>query len=89
MKRIFKWTLAMVGEEQIDLPTGAEILCVQMQGEHPQIWALCDPGQPKTSRTIVTYGTGHSIPDNPGHYIGTFQLFEGKFIGHVFEREQP
>lgn len=85
MKTIWKFSLGMVGEQCAILPAGAEILCVQMQGNVPQIWALCDPAEPKVPRTIAIYGTGHPVPGNPGRYIGTFQMSGGALVWHAFE----
>lgn len=87
MKTIYKWTLAP-GEQNILMPTGAEILCVQMQGSHPQLWALCDPHQPTQPRAITICGTGHHMPDQPGRYVGTFQMHDGSLVWHVFDSAQ-
>ena len=85
--RIWKWTLAIKDEQTIDLPMGAKILSIQMQGWHPQLWALVDEHQQrKQGRLIAIYGTGKPIPDSPGEYIGTFQIHECVRVFHAFER---
>jgi hypothetical protein len=67
------------------MPIDAEILCVQMQYDTPCIWALVDNKNNDSFRNFRWYGTGHNIKDNPGKYIGTVQMMEGKLIFHLFE----
>jgi len=86
--RIWKWTLKMTDLQTLELPQGSAILTVQMQGDMPQLWALCDesPGR-KDKRHIAIYGTGNSIPDEAGDYIATFQMRGGALVFHAFEVE--
>ena len=83
--RIWKWTLILTGEQTIEIPLAAEILTVQMQGDNPQLWALCDEHAHKSVRHIAIYGTGQPMPENPGKYIATFQLHNGALVFHAFE----
>jgi hypothetical protein len=86
MKQIWKW--ALTPNCAISMPIGAEVLCVQTQNNLPCLWALVspDPGElGYEHRHFRTYGTGHYMPDNPGKYIGTFQLNNGVLVFHVFE----
>ena len=86
--RIYKWSLQDTALQTLILPLGAQILTVQMQNDHPQLWALCEDQavltQPGQIRTIAIYETGSSLPDNPGAYIGTFQMQQGAVVCHVF-----
>lgn len=84
MKRIFKYALAVEDQQSIVMPSGAEILTVQMQGGEPQVWALVDDTNDKHQRTFLIFGTGHPVIDNPGNYVGTFQLRNGALVFHVF-----
>jgi hypothetical protein len=84
MKTIHKWTLTP-GSTDLHMPEGANVLTVQMQGDQPQLWALVDPAQPKTWRTFEIHGAGHSLPENPGEYVATFQMDGGELVLHVFE----
>jgi hypothetical protein len=34
--------------------------------------------------TIVTVGTGHELNVEPNTYVGTYQLFNGELVFHVF-----
>ena len=87
MKTIYKYELIIEDVQELMLPKGSEILCVQMQGKTPQLWAIVDPHAPKEPRMIEIYGTGHMLGDEPGEYIGTFQQYEGQLVWHVFERK--
>ena len=84
MRQVFKWTLAITDLQALSLPKGAQILSVQVQNELPQLWALVDPAAEKEKRTIAIYGTGHPVPDNPGDYIGTVQMLNGRLVWHIF-----
>lgn len=85
MKTIWKFKIEPI--TQIDVPGGDyEILDIQVQGNVPCVWILLDPDKPKTSKiTLKCYGTGHTIPEDPGMYIGTFQLDHGSLVFHVFK----
>ena len=81
-RRIYKYVLRLGGE--LELPVGAEILCIQTQYNEPTLWALVDPDAPMESRRIRTYGTGGRVPDNL-EWLGTFQLDGGGLVFHAFE----
>ena len=71
------------------MPKGAQILTVQAQHDIPCIWALVEPKAglaEEETRKFRMFGTGHEIHDHSElFYIGTFQLNDGAFIGHLFE----
>lgn len=85
-KVIWKYEIEPTDVQQIELPIGAEILCVQTQFDKPCIWALVDPKQELEPIGVFTYGTGHPIPTEPykHKYIGTYQLEGGSLVFHVF-----
>lgn len=83
--RIWKWPLAITDRQTIEVPAGAKLLTVQMQGDHPQIWALCEETNFLTTREIAIYGTGNPMPDEPGQYVATFQSHGGALVWHVFD----
>lgn len=87
---IYKYSLPMRDEPAIGMPKGAHVLCVQAQRGVPFVWAIVDPEQPTETRTFRLFGTGHPMDIVVGshHYIGTFQLYGGDFIGHLFEPEK-
>jgi len=66
------------------LPEGAKPLCVQVQQGCPVMWALVNTEQPKQHRIIHVFGTGERLPNEPGDYIGTFQMNLSTLVWHVF-----
>jgi len=83
---IWKYTLNMLDQQRISMPKNSKILTVQTQNDIPQIWVLVDQTEELTEvRTIGIHGTGNPIPDNPGIYIGTFQIHYGQLVFHVFD----
>ncbi len=85
MKTIWKYALKP-GEFTLNLPRGARILTAEMQGQHPQLWALVDPSTPVDERRFLIAGTGHDVPDDPAlAYVATFQIENGRLVFHLFE----
>lgn len=84
---IWKFPIDWIGRFHKEMPIGAHILSVQMQGLEPQMWALVKPENPTTVREFVIYGTGQQIEEsgNRLEFIGTFQQSEGRLIWHLFE----
>lgn len=80
--KVFKYRLN-VGVTTILMGKDAKVLAVQVQHNTPCIWALVQPGEIESERVFRVYGTGHAIEG--GSYVGTFQLHDGAFVGHVFE----
>lgn len=74
-------------EFSITLPQGAEILTAQSQNNEPQIWVLLNPKNPAETRNFFVIVTGGFIKEKKEklNYVGTFQMDEGSFVGHVFE----
>ena len=87
MKMIYKYAFEVTGIVRIDMPMRAQVLTVQTQIGEPCIWAIVEPGEPVEPRFFRVYGTGHKWDTNvkATHYVGTFQLDDGGFIGHLFE----
>jgi len=76
--KIFKYPIRIEDYQEIPMPRGAHILCVQMQGEgklveHPDgfvttsgqacIWAAVDPAATPVMRRFRLAGTGHDVSD--------------------------
>ena len=82
---VWKFTLLKIDHQIICVPPPAEILTVATQHDEPQIWFLVDPNKPPTQDVeIFTVGTGHHTPKASWTYIGSYQLNDGYFVGHVF-----
>lgn len=92
-KTIWKFPLEVTDYPVVKMPPG-KVLTVQTQGGQPCLWALVDPDGPVTERRFRVYGTGHAVKDRPSdsrqhrradEYVGTFQLYDGQLVFHVFE----
>ena len=85
MKTIWKFPIEIIDVTTLAMPVGAQILCVQAQHNIIQLWALCDASAQKERRKFRVFCTGHQVPTDLGHYIGTVQINGGTFVFHVFE----
>lgn len=85
MKKIYKFTLEINHEQEIEIPDDGEILSVQMQHGEPQIWVLVNPENFTVKRRFRIFGTGHDVTGEL-KFIGTFQ--NGPFVWHLFEVAQ-
>ena len=92
MRVIWKYLIPVQDRFTLEIPGAfkdVQFLCVQPQGTalNPCLWVLVDPNGPKGSWLFAVRGTGHEFTelDEPtGTYVGTFQLADGKFVGHLF-----
>jgi len=82
--KIWKFPFDVEDDLSIAMPKNSEIVDVQVQGEQPCIWAICNSDESYEKRRFVIVGTGHPL-GIIGKYIGTFQLLGGSFVGHLFE----
>lgn len=91
MRQIWKFPLDFANGEPVtvDMPEGAEVLRLAMQGPAhgrarltPTIWALVDSDNPTEQRRFAVYGTGHDLP-RQARYLGTWDA--APFVWHVFE----
>lgn len=85
MKTVWKFNLAMDDLNLLKIPSEYEILCIQKQHGNPCLWALVNPNSAKKDVLIRVAGTGHTINETIRKYIGTFQLYDGNLVFHVFE----
>lgn len=92
MTTIWKFPITTTGVQDVMMPKGAKILCIQTQNEEPCLWAEVESGscvKSEEPRRITIHGTGHIIADVPDtmkrSYIGTYQLRGGALVFHVFE----
>ena len=86
MKKVYKYVLPMYDDVAIELPQGAKILKVDTQESVPCIWALVDPDAPLEMRKFRVVGTGHPIEEKGLEFIGTFQMYGGELVFHLFEQ---
>lgn len=86
MKTIWKFELRLTDDQAVEMPAGAELLTVQLQGDTPCLWAVVDPYAPPGRRRIYIRGTGHSLRlTDDTRYLGTVQLHGGILVLHYFD----
>lgn len=85
MKTVWKYPLAESGRQHIQIPKEGKILTVQVQHDKPYLWIEVDTTKQTEARIFQTFGTGHPLPEYPGHYLGTFQIYNGTLVFHVYE----
>lgn len=83
---IYKYPLDVTSEQQLALPPGTRPLCVQLQRGRPCLWAEVplDAAGVLQCRAVWTYLTGEPIPDLRQQYVGTYQLYDGDRVFHVY-----
>jgi hypothetical protein len=88
MKTIWKYQITKsIGIHQlIEMPAGAEIVRVGIQGNMITLWACVLPEEPKQSYLFYFVGTGHPVPVKD-RYIGS--ATDGGFEWHVWEVSGP
>ena len=85
MKTVYKYPL-QPNENIMQLPKGAEPLCVAAQGSNVFMWALVDTDLLTEERGFFFAGTGHQLPAMCDlTYIGTVHGVEGWMVWHLFE----
>ena len=81
---VYKYALPIEDWATVEMPVGAEVLCVQVQNQQPYLWARVQPDSPTVPRCFRVAGTGHELGTDVGRYIGSFQLHGGHLVFHVF-----
>ena len=88
MKKVFKYDVSIDDYQTIEMPKDSEILKAGVQNGKMVLWVLVDPEDDKEQRRFRLTGTGHKITDDEAgklHYIGTFLLYGGSLVFHLFE----
>ena len=86
MTTIWKFPLTVTDSQRVEMPEGAQLLTVQLQGNQPCLWAVVDSDNETEDRYFEIYDTGNPIRgdiNETAKYIATFQ--QGPFVWHVFE----
>lgn len=85
IRAVWKFEIPITDTFVKSMPSGAELLSVQVQHEQPMLWALVDPRAERVSRKFALVGTGHEHMGPWGRYVGTFQLRGGALVFHLFD----
>ena len=95
MRTIYKYPLETVDTQIIEVPGifgfgnsfNKQFLCIDVQYGVPCLWCIVDTDS-KSKRKIKLriVGTGNPMPEFLGNedYLGSYQLLDGQFVGHVF-----
>jgi hypothetical protein len=86
-RTVYKYGLSL-GEQELELPVGAQVLNIGVQkiDGSPQLflWALVAPEtMNKIKHKIFVVGTGHAMPHGEVEHLGTVQ--HGTYVWHVFK----
>jgi hypothetical protein len=92
METVWKVQIPAEGMFELEMPFGAQILCVHYQDDQldptkeaiSYLWVRVDPEKPKVTREFQLVGTGTEIihPDE-AEYVGTAHV--KPFVFHLFE----
>lgn len=88
MKTVFKYVLRDTVND-IQMPTGAQVLHVTEQNNMVCIWAAVDESVPVETRRFLMVGTGHrEVPDDAA-YCGSAHIYTDRavLVLHVFEAQ--
>lgn len=86
IKTIFKYPIEIIGEQDVEMPVGSEIISVHEQYDKLCLWAMVRPGTPIEKKKIYVRGTGHEFEwFNTHRFIGTVVTSGGALVWHVFE----
>lgn len=83
---IWKYPINHVKRQEIEIPSGSTVLCIQNQNGIACIWVeVFHTDNPTVAREFEIIGTGDEfeIIDKVRHYIGTWQ--EPPFVFHLYE----
>lgn len=89
MITIYKYSFSVADGFELLIPAQSQFLSLQVQNGVPCIWYRVDTKFESKIHRYIVVGTGHEI--NPARwpsFLGTFQLFNGGFVGHVFEVQE-
>jgi hypothetical protein len=85
MKTIWKFRIGLADKQVVLMPVNSKILHVAVQHGKICLWAEVSDAENRELRTIAIYGTGHTLPDNTGRYIGTFLMHDDTLVFHAYD----
>lgn len=84
MKTIWKFPLVIDARQDVEMPSGAEILSCAEQDGRIVVWALVTPGAAPITRRFEMFWTGDAVPNFARRrFLATVPI--GRHIHHVFE----
>lgn len=90
MTEIWKYTLGASDTLYIRMPQNAHALSVAVQKEIPCLWVIVHPENELQPVRVKVLMTGQKFQlDTLDTFVGTYQLFDGDLIYHVFFNAYP
>lgn len=86
-KAIYKFRLPVNDDITLWGPRVVRWLGVAVQRDEPCVWGVVDTDTPRQKNELVLRTTGHAINGKEGRFLGSFILYGGSFVGHVFEKQ--
>lgn len=83
MKTIWKYEIPFTGDFALEIPDDCTFLSVQLQNGKPMMWLQVDTSNETVPMKFCAYGTGWEMPEEPGDYLGTYQLNNG-LVFHLY-----
>ena len=83
-KVIWKYTIKIQDEFQVDMPNGAKVLYTDTQYGEPCMWVEVNPDAEITSYTFYVFGTGHHRIPTHIQYIGSFLMRDDALVWHLY-----
>jgi hypothetical protein len=82
---IYKYVLPTTpGPFTVEMPSGAEALCVQIQCGLPYVYARVDTDRFSEPQLFYACETGKLAPVS-SKYVGTAMLLDGAYVLHYFK----
>ena len=85
MQTIWKFPVSVDDYFEVTMPIGSKVLSVQTQRGLPAMWAAVDSEADVETRGFCLRGTGHPLDSTESRFIGSFQLYGGNLVYHLFE----
>lgn len=87
MKKIYKYKIEILDEQEIFIPCYHTILCIKLQSGTPYIWVEVEDDAPLQKVKFKLYGTGHEMSkERPEQYVGTILLNDDKLVYHLYRQ---
>lgn len=84
---VWKFQFEITDTFTIDMPDGARVLHVGLQGDTPTIWCLVNPEAGPCPVAFILRGTGQPFEESLARacvHVGTFQMAGGQLVFHLF-----
>lgn len=81
---IKKFPFAISSRWVIEMPVGARITEMGVQGAEPFFWALCDENMPMEEREFFMMGTEQAVANVECKFVKTLVVY-GHLVMHIFE----